>query len=187
METHPDEQARIQQQQGIKTKANSPPFPYYEKTQTTSSLRQGIKPWVGPILKIKKLDPTATIPIRVNDRDAGFDLYALEDCDIGPHNQKLVKTGISMAIPRGYVGLIWPRSGLAHKYGLDVFAGVIDSGYRGDIGVILYNSKLEHYKIKKGERIAQILFQKIEYFDLIEVDDLDDSQRGAGGFGSSGK
>ena len=92
-----------------------------------------------------------------------------------------------MAIPKGYVGLIWPRSGLAHKYGLDVFAGVIDSGYRGDIGVILYNTKLDHYKIKKGERIAQILFQKIEDFDLVEVDDLDDSQRGVGGFGSSGK
>ena len=187
METHPDEQARLKQLEAIKPKAKSPPFPYYDETHTTSSLPQGIKPWVGPILKVKKLDPTAAIPTRVNARDAGFDLYALEDCEIGPHSQKLVKTGISMAIPKGYVGLIWPRSGLAHKYGLDVFAGVIDSGYRGDIGVILYNTKSDHYKIKKGERIAQILFQKIEDFDLVEVDDLDDSQRGTGGFGSSGK
>ena len=83
------------------------------------------------------------MPTRANKTDAGYDLYALEDLEIGPVNQKLVKTGISMAIPKGYVGLIWPRSGLAYKHGLDVFAGVIDSGYRGDIGVILYNSKVD--------------------------------------------
>jgi dUTP pyrophosphatase len=91
-----------------------------------------------------------------------------------------------MAIPEGYVGLIWPRSGMAYKYGLDVFAGVIDSGYRGDIGVILYNSQYNSYEINKGDRIAQILIQKVEDFELVEVDDLEDSQRGKGGFGSSG-
>ena len=190
MEMHPDELAREKQLEDITKKAKSPPFPYYgtatSKTYTTSSLPQGIRPWTGPILKIKKLESDAIIPTKANDTDAGYDLYALEDCEIGPHNHKLIKTGISMAIPKGYVGLIWPRSGLAYKHGLDVFAGVIDAGYRGDVGVLLYNSRLEHYKITKGDRIAQILFQKIEDFDLVEVDNLDDSQRGAGGFGSSG-
>ena len=171
MEIHPDEQARIKM---------------LEESRGTSSLPANIKPWNGHPVSVKKLDPTAVVPTKANNADAGYDLYALEDCEIGPHNQKLVKTGIAMAIPKGYVGLIWPRSGLAHKYGIDVFAGVIDAGYRGDIGVILYNSKLDHYKIKKGERIAQILFQKVEGFDLIEVETLDDSQRGEGGFGSSG-
>jgi dUTP pyrophosphatase len=79
-----------------------------------------------------------------------------------------------------------PRSGLAYKHGLDVFAGVIDSGYRGDIGVILFNSQYNSYNISKGDRIAQILIQKVEDFDLVEVDNLDDSERGIGGFGSSG-
>lgn len=172
METHPDEIARIKM---------------LEESRTTSSLPGNIKPWNGHPVAVKKLDPTAVIPTKANGYDAGYDLYALENLEIGPVNQKLVKTGISMAIPKGYVGLIWPRSGLAYKHGLDVFAGVIDAGYRGDIGVILYNSKLnQHYKIKKGERIAQILFQKVEGFDLVEVETLDDSQRGEGGFGSSG-
>lgn len=173
MEIHPDEMARIKM---------------LEESRVTSSLPGNIKPWNGHPVSVKKLDPSAVMPTKANDTDAGYDLYALEDLEIGPVNQKLVKTGISMAIPKGYVGLIWPRSGLAYKHGLDVFAGVIDAGYRGDIGVILYNSKVDrHYKIQKGDRIAQILFQKIEGFDLIEVDSLDSSERGVGGFGSTGK
>jgi dUTP pyrophosphatase len=91
-----------------------------------------------------------------------------------------------MAIPEGHVGLIWPRSGLAYKHGLDVFAGVIDSGYRGDIGVILFNSQYNSYEISKGDRIAQILIQKVEDYELLEVEDLDSTERNSGGFGSSG-
>ena len=174
MEIHPDERARLQQLEESRCRTTS--FPSY------------IKPWKGEPLPVKKLDPSAVMPTRANSTDAGYDLYAIEDVEIGPVNQKLVKTGISMAIPKGYVGLIWPRSGLAYKHGLDVFAGVIDAGYRGDIGVILYNSKVDqHYKVKKGERIAQILFQKVEGFDLVETSDLDDSERGTGGFGSTGR
>ena len=128
------------------------------------------------------------MPTRANETDAGYDLYALEDLEIGPVNQKLVKTGISMAIPKGYVGLIWPRSGLAYKHGLDVFAGVIDAGYRGDIGVILYNSKTDqHYKISKGDRVAQILFQKIEGFDLIETESWTAAKEVLADLGSTGK
>ena len=171
MEIHPDELARMKM---------------LEESKATSFLPRNIKPWNGHPVPVKKLDPEATIPTKANDTDAGYDLYALEDCEIGANNHKLIKTGISMAIPKGYVGLIWPRSGLAYKHGLDVFAGVIDAGYRGDVGVLLYNSRLEHYKIAKGDRIAQILFQKIENFDLVEVDNLDDSARGEGGFGSTG-
>ena len=171
MEMHPDELARMKM---------------LEETRVTSSLPGNIKPWNGHPVPVKKLDPAATVPTKANDTDAGYDLYALEDCEIGANNHKLIKTGISMAIPKGYVGLIWPRSGLAYKHGLDVFAGVIDAGYRGDVGVLLYNSRLDHYKINKGDRIAQILFQKIEDFDLVETDNLDDSARGVGGFGSSG-
>ena len=172
MEMHPDQAARLKDLEQSKNKVTA--FPSY------------IKPWMGEPLEIKKLDPSATIPTRSNRTDAGYDLYALEDLEIGPHNQKLVKTGISMAIPKGYVGLIWPRSGLAHKHGLDVFAGVIDAGYRGDIGVILYNSKLDHYKVNKGDRVAQILLQKIESFELVEVSELNKTDRDADGFGSTG-
>jgi len=169
---HPDEIARIKM---------------LEESRVTSSLPGNIKPWNGHPVSVKKLDPEAIVPTKANRLDAGYDLYAIEDAEIPAVNHKLIKTGISMAIPAGYVGLIWPRSGLAYKNGLDVFAGVIDAGYRGDVGVILYNSRVgNHYQVKKGDRIAQILFQKVESFDLVEVDDLDDTKRGQGGFGSSG-
>jgi len=110
-----------------------------------------------------------------------------------PMRQVLVSTGIALAIPEGYVGLIWPRSGLAVKRGIDVFAGVIDSGYRGEIKVCLYTNSVDPnwgtpkaFDIEKGDRIAQIIFQKIEPFKLIETQELDDTNRGACGFGSSG-
>ena len=95
--------------------------------------------------------------------------------------------GVRLEIPKGYVGLIWPRSGLAVNEGIDVFAGVIDSGYRGVIKVCLYNSSSEGVEIKKDDRIAQILFQEIPAFELEEINDLSDSERKEGGFGSTGK
>jgi len=137
-------------------------------------------------LRVKKLHQDATIPTRAHKTDAGYDLYALESTTIYQNTHQLVKTGISLEIPEGYVGLIWPRSGLSYKYGLDVFAGVIDSGYRGDVGVILYNSHSSVYNVEAGDRIAQILFQKVENFQLIEVNSLNDAHRGDGGFGSTG-
>ena len=143
--------------------------------------------WNGPVLNIKKLDEDAIVPTKANRSDAGYDLYAFHGTILQKHAHKLIKTGISMAIPEGYVGLIWPRSGMAYKHGIDVFAGVIDSTYRGEIGVVLYNSQYSNYSIEKGDRIAQILFQKVEDFDLHVVENLDDTSRGAGGFGSSGK
>jgi len=134
----------------------------------------------------KKLSENATVPTKAHKHDAGWDLYASENYTIQPSRRQLVKTGIAMAIPDGHVGLIWPRSGLATKNGVDVFAGVVDSGYRGDIGVCLYNSGRVGLVIKKGDRIAQIIFHKIPELKMKEVDSLDDSDRGDGGFGSSG-
>ena len=195
MEKHPDQIAREEflnksntpQPQEVKVHDNGivetvyapPPYPVYTSTQTPMYEN-------FPKLLVKKLDPGAIIPTKANRSDAGYDLYALNGTIIDKHTHKLIKTGISMAIPEGYVGLIWPRSGMAYKYGLDVFAGVIDSGYRGDIGVILYNSQYNSYEINKGDRIAQILIQKVEDFDLVEVEDLDSTERNSGGFGSSG-
>ena len=169
MSIHPDEKAREQMLKESQNKHRAP-FPT----------------WNGPVLNVKKLNENATVPTKVNRSDAGYDLYALEGTIIDKHSHKLIKTGISMAIPEGYVGLIWPRSGMAYKHGIDVFAGVIDSSYRGDVGVILYNSQYSNYNIEKGDRIAQIIFQKIEDFDLNLVENLDDTKRGTGGFGSSG-
>ena len=134
----------------------------------------------------KRLSDDATLPTRAYEYDAGWDLYASEKTYIMGCHRRGVKTSISMAIPEGYVGLIWPRSGLAVKSGVDVFAGVIDSGYRGEIKVCLYNSSEIQLEINGGDGIAQILFQEIPQTTIVEVDDLDDSQRGHGGFGSSG-
>ena len=138
-------------------------------------------------IAIKKLTKSATVPTKNNTSDAGWDLYAVEDAVINSGDRTTIATGVAMAIPEGYVGLIWPRSGLAVKSGVDVFAGVIDSGFRGEIKVCLYNSSKEELKITTGDRIAQILFQEIPSFSLTIVDSLDITERGGDGFGSSGK
>ena len=137
-------------------------------------------------IKVKKLSPQATVPTKANDSDAGWDLYASEDAIIDPSKTELPSTHISVAIPEGYVGLIWDRSSMAAKRGLHRFAGVIDSGYRGEVKVCLWNSSDKYCVVNAGERIAQILFQQVPAFSLREVDSLDDSDRGIGGFGSSG-
>jgi len=138
------------------------------------------------LIKAKKLDTEAVVPTKSHQSDAGWDLYALEDGQVTPKNKTLIKTGIALEIPNGVVGLIWPRSGLAVKSGIDVFAGVVDSGYRGDVGVCLYNSSESTLEFKKGDRIAQILFQEVPNFKIQETTELDCSPRGEGGFGSSG-
>jgi len=164
----------------VETVYTPPPYPVYTSTQTPMYEN-------FPKLLVKKLDPEAIVPTKANRLDAGYDLYASSDVQVPSLEWVAVKTGISMAIPEGHVGLIWPRSGLAFKNGIDVFAGVIDSGYRGEIAAILFNAGDECFEIQKGNRIAQILIQKIEDFELLEVDDLDKTERDKGGFGSSGK
>lgn len=139
------------------------------------------------ILKIKFLSESAILPSRANISDAGLDLYAAEDVIIYAQNRAMVKTDLALEIPEGYYGRVAPRSGLALKNGIDVFAGVVDSSYRGPINAILYNSDLTHdFYIKKGDRIAQIIFEKHYNFPLEIVDSLSDTNRGSGGFGSTG-
>ena len=137
-------------------------------------------------IKVQKLSEYATMPSKSNQSDAGWDLYAAEDAIIEPSQTELIGTDIAMAIPEGYVGLIWDRSGMATKRGIHRFAGVIDSSYRGPIKVCLWNSTQEHCIINKGDRITQILFQAVPNFPIIEVQNLDKTSRGSHGFGSTG-
>ena len=136
--------------------------------------------WYRPQIGIKKLSEDAIVPTRANDTAAGWDLYVPHDFLLPHETRALVPTDISMAIPTGYVGLIWDRSGVAVKKGVHRFAGVIDSGYRGEVKVCLWNSSEWDVHFRKGERIAQILFQAIPECDLIEVEELDTTERGEG-------
>ena len=138
-------------------------------------------------IEIKKLSENAIIPMQGTIYAAGYDLYAAEDAVIVCGSRKLIKTNISMSIPVGYYGRIAPRSGLAYKNGIDVLAGVIDSDYRGDIGVILYNTdKNIDFSVKQGDRIAQIIFETCYSATFSQKSMLTDTARQAGGFGSTG-
>ncbi len=138
-------------------------------------------------INIKKLSDNATIPTQGTKFAAGYDLYAAEDAIIFCGTRKLIKTNISIAITPGYYGRIAPRSGLAYKNGIDVLAGVIDCDYRGDIGVILYNTDKDiDFIVKKGDRIAQIIFETCYSVNFNETNTLDNTVREDGGFGSTG-
>ena len=138
-------------------------------------------------INVKKLSDNAIIPAKGSAFAAGYDLYAAEDAVVNCGTRKLIKTNISMEITPGYYGRIAPRAGLAYKNGIDVLAGVIDSDYRGDIGVILYNSdKNIDFIVKKGDRIAQIIFEACYSATLNEAENLDNTLRQSGGFGSTG-
>jgi dUTP pyrophosphatase len=147
-----------------------------------------------PILNVKKLTPSAVIPSKANKTDAGYDLVATESVHLSAGERKVVSTGICMAIPEGWYGRIAGRSGLALKSGITVLGGVIDSGYRGEIKVILlntqqYSSVLDRgdFEVNQGDKIAQIIFEQCGSFDLQDVgsEELNTSERGANGFGSS--
>jgi dUTP pyrophosphatase len=135
-----------------------------------------------------KIKVVGNVPKYARTGDAGCDLIANENATVAAHSRKLVRTGTWVEIPDGYVGLIHPRSGLALKQGLTVLntPGTIDSGYRGEIGVILYNSTSEMIEIDRGTRIAQMVFQKFETAEFEVVDALTETDRGNGGFGSTG-
>jgi dUTP pyrophosphatase len=135
----------------------------------------------------KKLDPKAILPSRNNISDAGADLRSIENITIPPLSRALINTGLSLEIPYGFYGRIAPRSGLAVKHGIDVLAGVIDSSYRGPLGIVLYNTdKDKEFVINIGDRIAQIIFEQHWNFKMEEVADLSDTIRSNNGFGSSG-
>ncbi|XP_056098785.1 deoxyuridine 5'-triphosphate nucleotidohydrolase-like isoform X1 [Rhinichthys klamathensis goyatoka] len=138
------------------------------------------------VLKFAKLTENATTPSRGSDRAAGFDLYSAYDYSIGPMDKALVKTDIQIAVPHGYYGRVAPRSGLAVKHFIDVGAGVVDEDYRGNLGVVLFNFSKEPFEVKKGERIAQLICERICYPELQELQTLDETVRGASGFGSTG-
>ena len=138
---------------------------------------------------IKRLDPTVPLPSYAMAGDAGADLATRIDFTINPGERMLVPTGISIALPNGYVALVHPRSGLAIKHGISMVntPGTVDAGYRGELQVILINHDLtQPVSFKKGDRIAQLVIQKVERADFVEVSDLPGSDRAAGGFGSTG-
>ncbi len=137
-------------------------------------------------VKIKKIVSDARIPRYAHSGDAGMDFYSVEDFVLQPGERRVCKTGIAIQIPNGFVGLIWDKSGIAAKSGIKTMGGVIDSSYRGEVGIILKNLSDEKYEVKKGEKVAQMLIQKVECPTIEEVDKLDDTDRGEGGFGSSG-
>ena len=138
-------------------------------------------------VQVQLLNEYAKVPTRANLTDAGFDLYSIDELQIAPQSRQTVKTGVSLEMPDHFAGLIWPRSGLSVKSGIDVLAGVIDSGYRGEIMVCLYNTSKEVVEIKRGDRIAQIIFQEVPLVSLSLSETLGSSQRGENGFGSTGK
>jgi len=138
---------------------------------------------------IKRLDPTVPLPSYAKAGDAGADLATRIDFTINPGERMLIPTGISIALPNGYVALVHPRSGLAIKHGISMVntPGTVDAGYRGELQVILINHDLtQPVSFKKGDRIAQLVIQKVERADFVEVSDLPGSDRAAGGFGSTG-
>jgi dUTP pyrophosphatase len=137
-------------------------------------------------VKIKRLDKELPLPQYAYDGDAGFDVYAAEDVKLNSLARAAVATGIALEIPEGFVGLVWDRSGLSIKHGIKTLAGVIDSGYRGEVKIGLVNVSPDSYEIKRGDRIAQILIQRCEQATLYAADELTDTQRGDKKFGSSG-
>ena len=138
-------------------------------------------------MNIKKLHIHAKVPTRANPNDAGADLYSIESVVIPPLSRGVVKTGLALEIPVSYYGRVAPRSGLAAKHGIDVLAGVIDSSYRGEIGVVLLNTDSSNsFTVNVGDRIAQLIIESHYNPVFVEVLDLLETNRGEGGFGSSG-
>jgi dUTP pyrophosphatase len=144
----------------------------------------------GIELPIKRLRPEAVIPARAYSGDAGLDLSSCERVELGPGQRALVPTGLAVAIPDGHAGYVQPRSGLAVKHGISMVntPGLIDSGYRGEVRVLLLNTDpREPFEVTVGDRIAQLLLVRHEAPEVLEVESLDETVRGAGGFGSSGR
>lgn len=139
------------------------------------------------IIQFKKLSPDAKVPTRANPTDAGLDLYSIEDFSIEPGARALAKTGLAVAVPEGHYGRVADRSGNAWKLGVHCLAGVVDEAYRGELGVVLLNTSQTTVIFKKGDRIAQFIVEKCAYPAAVEVAELDETARGAGGFGSTGK
>lgn len=140
-----------------------------------------------PPLLIKKLSDKARLPTRGSAFAAGYDLYAARETVVPARGKVLVDTDISIAVPAGTYGRIAPRSGLAAKHFIDTGAGVIDADYRGQVKVLLFNHADADFKVEEGERVAQLVIERIYTPEVVEVQELEESVRGAGGFGSTGR
>ncbi len=138
------------------------------------------------VLKVKPLNSSAKLPSYANPHDAGLDVYACEEVTIQAGQRRVVKTGIALEIPEGYVGLCWDKSGLSTKYGITTLAGVIDAGFRGELVIALLNTSETDHTFHIGDKVTQLLVQPICHVTIEEVESLSESVRGEGGFGSSG-
>lgn len=138
-------------------------------------------------IKIKKLDPDVKIPSYAHPGDAGMDMYAGETVTVLPGEVGKIKSGLSIEVPEGYVGLLWDKSGLSINHGIKTLSGVLDSGYRGEVVYGVINLGKESYTFEKGSKVTQMLIQPVERAEIEEVDKLSESSRGSGGFGSTGK
>ncbi len=140
-------------------------------------------------IPVVRMDPELPLPTRAHPGDAGLDLCTTTDAVLAPGERVLLGTGLALAIPHGFVGLVHPRSGLAAKQGITVVnaPGTVDAGYRGEVMVCLLNTDARHtVELHRGDRIAQLVVQAVELPELVEVDSLDETSRGTGGHGSSG-
>lgn len=137
-------------------------------------------------LKVKKLNADAKLPTHGHPGDAGMDFYCIEDVTFSPGKQARVHTGVSLEIPEGHVGLIWDKSSISFNMGLKVMGGVIDAGYRGEIIMNLLNTGEREVRLEKGHKIAQMIIQKFEHCDIVEVEDISETVRGDGREGSTG-
>ncbi len=142
----------------------------------------------GVELRVTRLDPGVPLPAYAHPGDAGLDLACAEDVEVAPGARVAVSTGLAIAVPTGWVGLVHPRSGLARRHGLTVAnaPGTIDAGYRGELQVLLINLGTETVALRRGDRVAQLLLQRVGQAVVVEVAGLDDTGRGQGGFGSTG-
>jgi dUTP pyrophosphatase len=170
---------------------------YLENDSVLLNVEDYMKAWQADMLKlqnsrlellVQKLDKKARLPTKAHSNDAGYDLYSLSEIILKPGRVTDISTGIALAIPDGYVGLIWDRSSMGAK-AVKVLGGVIDAGYRGEIKlklIALNTFEQEWITLQAGSKVAQILIQRVENLPLIEVENLPESQRGEKGFGSSG-
>ena len=141
-------------------------------------------------LGVRRLHPDARLPLRAHEGDAGHDLHSVEAVTIEPGRRAMVATGIALELPEGHAGWVVPRSGLAARHGIALVnaPGLIDAGYRGEVKVLLLNTDLsEPFTIQPGDRIAQLVVAAVAAPEVVEVDELGATARGAGGFGSSGR
>jgi dUTP pyrophosphatase len=160
----------------------------YDLVPLLEMRQQGDAGLNGVPLRIRKLDPSVAAPAYAHPGDAGMDLCSAEDLTLGPGERAMVSTGFAMALPEGYAAFVQPRSGLAARSGISIVntPGLIDCHYRGEVKVILVNLGNEPFQVKRGDRIAQMVIQRVEAARVEVVEELGDTVRGEGGFGSTG-